>query len=81
MRTLEQLRRMWEWFVLRFVRILDKATILRGSAVIAGCANVCEKKQPDQSETPLSEQAKSILRLFDVWLVSQNELFGGYFFA
>lgn len=81
MRTLEQLKGMWEWFVVKFVRILDKATIQKGFDVIADCTNVCGKKQPDEFETPLSEQAKSILRVFDDWLTSQNELFGGYFSA
>lgn len=80
MRTLEQLKKMWEWFVLKFVRILDKSTILRGFDVVAVCASVCEKKA-DQSETLLSEQAKSVLEAFDLWLGGQNELFKGYFFA
>lgn len=81
MRTLEELRRMWDWFVLKFVRILDEATILKGFALIADCANLCEKRQPNQSETLLSEQAKNLLRGFDGWLISQNEFFDGYFSA
>ncbi len=79
--TLEQVKRMWNWLVLRFCRILDKLTIVKGFDFVADIANLCDKKQPNQEKTMLSAQAEVVLGKFNDWLVSQNEFLDGYLAA
>ncbi|MEK7124761.1 MAG: hypothetical protein AAB877_03745 [Patescibacteria group bacterium] len=79
MSTLEEVTRLWEWFVLRFCRVLDEHVIANGYDFIADITNSCVKKKKEDPATPLTPGASKLLLSLNEYLGRQHELFEGYF--
>ncbi len=81
MQTFEQVKRLWESFVLKFLRVLTKEEIDKGFSFLTQILNRCEPKKTGENETPLTGQAEAVLVQLDLYLVGENEFFEGYLVA
>jgi len=78
MRTLEQVKKLWEWFVCKFCHVLSADAVLYGGNYIKAIEQSCQIVR-GAFETPLSEEAKDWLRRLNECLTEENEFFEGYF--
>lgn len=78
MHTLEQVVRTWDWFLLRFVRVLSQETIWRVNEFILYLKSACKDIVKQDGVTPLSEGAEYWLEEIEYCLANHSIFFAGY---